>query len=394
MVGVPRVTAVLVAAVVLGVAACDEPSEAPPRPAPAIDPGWSPVVLPGADGAERLAVRAATTCANRWYLVGGAVAADGAARPMAWQSRDGRSWSPLPVRADSFYGRRAVLYAVSCRADQLVALGARAGGVHGNPRVSGWRLVADGALTEVPAPFELFGGPTAANVARVLAGPSGWLIVGNRISGAAVWRAADPGGFEIVEAAPELASDGRGRTWALDAVADADGGWLLVGGIGRAGRVERDPLAWASADGRDWRRQEVPAAVGYDELQRVILVNGHPLAVGRHGSTFGVWRNDGTGWTTVGRFGRIGSAGPASVAGLVAVGGQVHAVVSDGASHRLWVSADGGAAWRELAGPVPAPPAGGDRAVVLAADEQRLLLAVDDGASTRAWTTPAPVPLR
>lgn len=357
-----------------------------------INPSWSALFLRGS-GAERLMVRDVVACAGRWFLVGGAAADDGTERPVAWRGVDGRAWEPLSVRADSFYARQSVLYAAACRDGRLAALGAQAGGVHGNPRVSGWRQPDGGSLVEVPARFELYGGPTAASVTRMTAGSPGWLIVGNRISGAAVWTAPDPTAFEIVEAAPGLASDAEGRTWAFDATAGPDG-WSAVGAIGRAGRVERDPMAWVSADGLHWRRQEVPAITGYDELQRIVTVDGHRIALGPRGSRYGAWRDDGHGWTVVGEFGTTDGDGPATVAGLVGIDGQLWAAASDGTGYRLWISDDEGGSWRAVQGPAPAMPAGADRGVALGVQDHRLLLAVDDGAGARLWSTGTPVPPR
>ena len=78
-------------------------------------------------------------------------------------------------------------------------IGSRSGGAHGNPRVTSWYQRADGALVDMQAPFELYGGPEAVSVRRVVAGPSGWLIAGNRLSGAAVWVSADATDFRIVD---------------------------------------------------------------------------------------------------------------------------------------------------------------------------------------------------
>ena len=48
-------------------------------------------------------------------------------------------------------------------------------------------------------------------MARLVAGPAGFLITGNRTSGAAVWTSPDASEFEIIEAAPGLASDAARR---------------------------------------------------------------------------------------------------------------------------------------------------------------------------------------
>jgi hypothetical protein len=378
-----RAAAAVAALTALTVAGCHRPAPGQGQGA-GPDPTWVALPPPAPDGdTGRVSVRQVVYCGGHWVLVGAEVAADGATRPMAWRSPDGRSWQPFVVRADSHYGRAAVLYTAACRDGLLAALGARSGGVHGNPRVTGWRQTGDRTLTEVPAPFELFGGPTAASVGRITAGPAGWLIVGNRVSGAAVWRATDPADVALVEAAPGLASDAQGRTWAHDAVAGPDG-WLVVGGIGRTGRPERDPLAWVSRDGLSWQRREVPGVTGYDELQRVVVVDGHPVAVGPRGATFGVWRDEGRGWAQVGHFGRIGG-GAGSVADLAVLDGELWAAVSDGERHRFWVSRDAGGSWREPPGPAAELPSGGGRTVTLAAHDHRLLVAVDDGTGPRLW---------
>src|SRR4029434_2591672 len=103
------------------------------------------------------------------------------------------------------------------------------------------------------------------NVARMVAGPTGWLIVGNRTPGAAVWLSPDAHKFEIVEGAPELASDPRGETWAFDGAAIADG-WMVVGGLRPAHRIDRDPASWRSADGKTWTRTVLAGTADYEEL--------------------------------------------------------------------------------------------------------------------------------
>lgn len=415
-------------------AACET---APAEPDRTIRPRWQPLTLPSPPGpAGRLTVRDVATCDGRWYVVG-AVAnpADGVrdadTRPAAWHSSDGLVWTPLRLVPRSYYGERHVLYSVACSAGRVAVIGAKRGGAHANPRVSTWRSAPDGSLVEVTAPFELYGGPQAVDVARMSAGPGGFLIAGNRMSGAAVWRSRDAGRFEIVEAAPGLADDPRGGTWAFEAVATS-AGWLLVGGIVRAGRTERDPLAWTSADGVRWQRVDLPATEEYEELQRVVLLDGLPVAVGLRGTGFGAWRVAGpvgspgpvgsagptdpapssaaptastavpsaaastavpsvgadpvgtTGWTAVGRFGAAARSGVPRVRSLTVTGGRLLTATSDGERHGLWSSDDGGVSWRVVAAPVPLP-AGVYQDVVLRAGGDRLVLVTDDGEQSRLW---------
>ncbi|WP_422735962.1 hypothetical protein ACN263_20355 [Micromonospora sp. WMMD729] len=352
---------------------------------PASRPAWQAVTLPAPPGgAGRLLVRDAAACAGLWFLVGGVVDVSGGTRPAAWTSVDGTTWSVLPVRADSFYGKQNVLSSVACRDGRAAVIGAKVGGAHGYPRVSTWRQVADGALVEVQASFETYGGPKAVNVSRLAAGPSGWLIVGNRSAGAASWvsspAAAD---FALVEGAPGLASDAAGVTWAFDAVATSSG-WLAVGGLLPAGRIDRDPAVWSSPDGRSWQRTVLPGGPEYEELQRVALADGVPVAVGLRGATFGAWRQEAAGWVSAGAFGRRSDAGVPQVASLVAADGRLFAAVTDGARYSVWVSTDRGGSWREAALPSEVT-AGADRDVAVVAVGDRWWVAVDDGSRSGLW---------
>lgn len=370
-------------------AGCDrtEPDNSRPepdsgRPEP-LGPAWQSVTLPAPPGEPgRVLVRDAVACAGRWYVVGGLVDAAGETRPAAWTSGDGASWSALPVAPVSFYGRRHLLSAAACRDGRLAAFGARNGGVHGNPRAGTWTQTPDGRLREVAAPFELYGGPRAVSVSRLAAGPGGWLIVGSRVDGAAVWTSPDGERFTLREGVPELAGDDRGRTVAYDAVA-VPSGWLVVGAVLPAGGAALAPLAWTSADGRAWRRAELPAPDGRGQAQRVASVGGAVVAVGPVRDGFGVWRLAGDRWRRVGGFGTAGP-GVSSVDAVVPAGRGLVAVTGDGGGHGLWLSVDSGDLWRTMAMPVAVRDAG-DTAVAVASQGDRLLLVADDGSASRAW---------
>ncbi|MEU9508094.1 hypothetical protein AB0D32_17660 [Micromonospora sp. NPDC048170] len=367
-------------------AGCDQaptqPADEPSRPR------WQPLTLPAPPGVPgRPLLRAAVACAGRWYVVGGLADAAGETRPAAWSSADGVSWSALPLSPSSHYGRQHVLYAAACRDGRLAALGAKNGGAHGNPRTGTWSQSPGGKLREAPAPFELYAGPRAVSVARLAAGPAGWLIAGARVDGAAVWTSPDGERFTIREGVPELAGDGRGRTVAYD-VAAAPPGWWVVGAVLPPGTTALAPLAWSSADGRAWRRVALPVPDGRGEAQRVASVGGAVVAVGPVREGFAVWRLVGEGWRRVGGFGAAGSGVP-SVDALVPVGRELVAVTGDGGGHGLWSSVDSGNSWRVLAMP-GAVPDGGDTAVAVASQGDRLLLVSDDGEASRAWSVRLP----
>lgn len=336
---------------------------------------WTELSLPGP--ATRL-LRDAVACGGRWYVVGGRAGPDGETSPAAWDSADGHTWrgvtlAPLP---GSYYGPRSVLYAVACAGDRIAAIGARSGGVHGNPRISTWYQRPDGSLAEAAASFETYGGSTAVDVGRVAGGPSGFLLAGNRTSGAAAWLSADGTSFRLFENAPGLAH-GFARDGAVLA-----GRFVLVGSLGDA------PAAWSSADGTSWQRADVPAgddggaasqradvpdAGGFAELQRVVPVGTRLVAVGRRGDTFGAWLGPERAavagrWTAAGRFGEADVAG---IRSLTVAGGRLYA-----AAGGLWRSVDGGRSWLTVITPRGAKPL----SAVAARDDHVLLIAGD-----RAW---------
>lgn len=365
----------------LALAGC-ESSSPPPAPDRTVRPQWRELSLPKPPGPDgRLVLREAVPCDGIWYVVGAVANAAGDTRPAIWRSDDGQTWRSVTLTPRSFYGEQNVLYSAACKGRQLAALGAKPGGAHGNPRVATWQEMPDGSFDEVrTAATEVYGGPQAINVARMTAGPAGYMMTGNRYSGAAVWFSPDSAEFEIREKAPELASDSRGETWAND-VAATPGGWVVVGGILADGRIDRDPIGWVSPDGVTWRRTTAPATDVYEEFQRVVVRDGKVFAFGIHGKTFAAWRLDGDGWTLTAGFGAISGLGTTRSSAVV--DGKLVCVTSDGSAHHLWISADG-SSWRDVQGP-STMPSNADALTFAAAFAQRFVLLIDDGRVGRLW---------
>jgi len=334
---------------------------------------------PGPDG--RLVLREAVLCDGAWYVVGAVADPAGETRPAIWRSGDGLTWQNVKVIPHAYYGERNVLYSAACKGRTLAVLGSKPGGAHGNPRVSTWQQLPDGSFDEVmTAAFEVYGGPQAINVGRMAAGPAGFMMAGNRFSGAAVWFSPDSAEFKIQERAPELASDSRGETWANDVAATPEG-WVVVGSVLADGRIDRDPMGWVSADGVAWRRTKAPATDVYEEFQRVVVRDGKVFASGIHGQGFAAWRLDGDQWTRTATFGAI--VGLGATRSSTVVDGKLLCVTSDGSAHHLFLSADG-ASWRPVQGPSEMPSTA-DALTHAAAFAQRVLLLIDDGRLGRLW---------
>jgi hypothetical protein len=379
------VVALAAASLLLGGCSSSDPAKTEVE----LRPRWQETTLPTPPGPPgRLAVRDATTCDGTWYVVGAVLGEAGASRPAAWTSSDGRTWRTITTAPTDYYARRAILYSAACQGGQLVAVGAKSGGAHGNPRTATWRLREDGALQNVEASFELYGGPNALSVNRVAGGPGGWVVAGARSSGAAVWVAPDAIRFHLVDHDPELASDATRTTSALDVVHDGDA-WTAVGRAQVTGRVAQVPQAWVSTDGAQWSRQEVPVGTeGFADLERVAREGDGLLAVGIRDDRFGTWRRTGHEWRATESFGAIASetTGAPFVSGLAAASGTALVSASDGAVFRLWARAEGAGGWRRAATPTQ-PVNNGEDQLTVATDGVTALLLSDNGTSGRVWTT-------
>jgi hypothetical protein len=326
-------------------------------------------------------LRDAVSCDDGWYVVGAVGDPAGETRPAVWRSDDGQTWRSVKVAHHSYYGERNVLYSAACKGRALAVLGSKPGGAHGNPRVSTWQQLPDGSMDEVmTAAAELYGGPQAINVGRMASGPTGFMMAGNRYSGAAVWFSPDSAEFRIRERVPELANDVRGETWANDVAATPEG-WVVVGGILLDGRIDRDPIGWVSSDGVTWRRTRTPATKVYEEFQRVVVRDGKVFAFGLDGQGFAAWRLEGDQWTRTATFGAIESLGATRSATIV--DGKLLCATSDGKEHHLFLSSDG-VSWRGVQGP-SAMPSTADAQTYAVAFAQRVVLLIDDGRLGRLW---------
>ncbi len=351
---------------------------------------WLDHPLPPPAGAPgRSVVRDAVECGEGWWVVG-AVLLDSPSetrdtRPAAWFSPDHETWSSVPVATSTYWGRRAILDSVACSRERIAVVGGRSGGAHGNPRVTTFRLQGE-RLVDVPANFVQYGGVTATNVGPIAGGPTGWLITGNRTSGPGVWFSDDPEEFTRVEAEPGLTDDGD-----LESLAQGAGWtgeeWVLVGSGARTGRhLDPDPLAWTSPNGLAWSSEEMPAADGVQDVQRVaVLDDGTTLAVGRNGDTFAAWMRDDDGWREPVPFGAIAEQwrGAPYVASLAATSTGMFATVSTGDRYELWRT-DTGREWQQVDVPLQ-PLTAGDHTLMVAAGGDVLLVG-DAGDGGHVWS--------
>ena len=366
----------------------DESTSAPTQSAIA----WREHVLPAPSGAPgRNVVRDAVWCGGDWYVLGAVFLESPTetrdTRPALWSSPDGSAWTSVPVEAHTYWGRRAILNSAACSRDRLVAVGARSGGAHGNPRVTTFSMDEAGRLIDVRAVFTQFGGVTATNVGPISGGPDGWLIVGNRLSGPGAWVTDDPQSFTRVEGAPGLTDDGDLESIAQSAAWDGEA-WVMVGEGAVTGELlDPDPIAWTSLDGLVWARDYMPKTDEPEGVSRVVHMDGAGLvALGTQGESFAAWIRVDDEWKFAATFGDIAKdwVGAPYAASLVATADGLVATISNGKSYELWSSGDG-ERWAKVDTPV-APVVAGDHALAVGASDDEVLLVADDGSGGRIWS--------
>ena len=348
---------------------------------------WQTAHLPLPAG-DRAMVRGATWCGDRWVVVGATADTRGSTRPAVWVSGDGTHWQTLSLDpGDDYYAARAILTSVGCSHGRLAVLGAKSGGAHGNPRTATWRQQPDGSLAAVVAPFELFGGESAVAVNRLVGGPSGYLIAGTRMRGAAVWSSRHGDRFRLHEAAPGLTSTPQLLTQALDAVWWR-GAWTVAGvASDHTGRLTA--TVWTGAGSGPWSRIRLPGGSTITTAERLALTGVGPVAVGLDDQGFGVWTERGGRWVGGSTFGVTDpdatSAAYVSSAGWT--GSLLAATYSDGVAFRLAIGPT------DDLHAVPLPTAvtvRGDHTAVIATHGDDALLLTDDGRQGRVWPTRVP----
>jgi hypothetical protein len=355
-------------------------------------PSWSSQHAPPGSGVVEVADLG--TSGDGW-VASGAIE-DGQSRsPAVWRTQ-GDDWQALPMVPVSYYGERAVLYDVATSDGQLVAVGWASGGAHGNPRTATWWSGGE-SVDEQVADFEVFGGPRAIDVVDLLPAAGSWIILGNRSNehgrpGGALWRAADGRAFALVPM-PPLASEGD-ETVRVNGAVDIAGGQLVAVGERAVPGRDDQPIAWSSADGQAWHREDVAELVPDNaqlarSLARVAATPTHAVALGIEDEgprqTYRSAVRDATGrWRLGESFAETPNDELPRIGALAAVGERVVALVKVAGEYELWWS-DNGTDWTK--GKLPEPVAADSfTTTALAGDERELLLAVTDAEGAHLWS--------
>jgi hypothetical protein len=380
-----RLAAFVGLAAVVATTACHGSPAPTAVPTPTLRPAWQLLNLPVPAG-SRAVLRSSATCAGRWYLAGSTVTAAGAASPAIWTSTDLNTWTMMAINPVSFYGKQNTIGILGCQPDHVAGIGWQVGGAHGFPRYSGWYPDASGTLQEVDIPYTLFAGTDGVNISGIAVSDRGWVLSGNRSSGAATWHSPDGHRYTIVEGDPKVASTDAHYTWAGGVVATPTG-FLMVGAVTTRSTGNRDPAVWTSPDGATWTPVAVPGTPTYEDPSQVTLSGSSVVAIGLRDTGYGVWRGTPTGgWSLVGQFGSNGS-GNGTDTSLVSTGDRLFTTFADASTYSLHESGDQGKSWQTIILPAAAP-SNANTFTFVVSDQRQLLLVIDDGHSTRVWLDP------
>ena len=295
-----------------------------------------------------------------WTIVGSVFDPDQrAAVATVWTSADGEAWEPTsidPARP----GTGETLAAVAPIDGALLAVGQVGSGAESDAAV--WRQV-DGTWTQ-SQPTDM-GGDHEQWAADIAGGPGGVVVAGGENAWGEtrprVWFSADGETWSTVDGGPGGPFDGPGEE-SVRGVAPVGNGFVAVGS--RTVDNEQDAAVWYSPDGESWTAVDDPD-LGGDRRQgmlSVAVVDGIVVAGGYADNDAGqgqpvAWRSaDGRDWRPhrgpLPMEDRRAGARDLSIRsfsvsskGILASGGN------DWRPH-IWRSDDTGVTWRELPNPV------------------------------------------
>lgn len=224
-----------------------------------------------------------------------AVSRDG--EPGMLRYENGRA-TEIPLTPATPYGAMAQWQSLAVGGDEILAVGGKTGGAHGNPRWSVWRT-SGGGLVEQPQKFSTFGGYGAGALVDGVLPSTGPLLVG-------VWQGATVGsdvtlwttdGTEWVRrssAGTPMESTGDALKFPLSATAlGAEvliAGWQLAGG-------RQQPVVWTLRDGVA-SLTPLPDA-GASGMAITVSCADTCSVAGKVDGRLAVWRRSGNAWRRI-----------------------------------------------------------------------------------------------
>jgi hypothetical protein len=262
----------------------------PARNAPPKTP-FTQVTLPAGDAPVRIA-------AVGDELV---VAVDRNGKPGIVRHRDGTN-TDIPLTPATGYGAEALWYSLAARetpaGPEILAIGGKRGGAHGNVRWSVWRTTGTG-MAEQPQAFSTFGGLGAGDLVDAVLPDGGPLLVGTWESRGAgldpsVWTTDGTTWTRRSSTGTPLESTGQSLKFPMSATSRGAevliAGWQLVKGI-------QQPVVWTLRGGTV-TAATLPDAGRLGNAITVTCADTCSVA-GRVDGRLAVWRGSGNAWRRV-----------------------------------------------------------------------------------------------
>ncbi len=220
-------------------------------------------------------------------------------KPGMLRYKDGKS-TPITLTPATGYGAEAFWYSLTANSEEILAVGGKTGGAHGNVRWSVWRTTEDGGLAEQPQPFSTFGGlGGGALIDGVLPTKGGPLLVGTWASqntGADAmtwttdgryWNRTNPAGTPLESTSESLKYPEAATAHGADVVI---AGWVVEKGKQR-------PVVWTLRDGVATLTR-LPDA-GRTGTAITVSCADTCATAGRVDGRLAVWRQSGNTWRRV-----------------------------------------------------------------------------------------------
>ena len=218
-------------------------------------------------------------------------------RPGMLRHRDGRD-TEIPLTPATGYGAEALWYSLAARDQEILAIGGKRGGAHGNVRWSVWRTTATG-MSEQPQAFSTFGGLGAGDLIDGALPTTGPLLVGTWQSHSAgldpsIWTTDGTTWTRRTSTGTSLESTRDALKFPMAATArGADvviAGWQFAKG-------RQQPVVWTLSNGVATLTR-LPDSGKLGNAITVTCENTCEIA-GRVDGELAVWRGSGNAWRRV-----------------------------------------------------------------------------------------------
>jgi len=225
------------------------------------------------------------------------IAVDKGGKPGMVRHHDGKN-TEIPLTPATGYGAEALWYSLAANDTEVLAVGGKRGGAHGNVRWSVWRTTATG-MAEQPQAFSTFGGLGAGDLIDAVLPTTGPLLVGTWQSHSAgldpsvwetdgtTWARQSSTGTALESTRAALKFPMAATTYGEEVVI---AGWQLVKGV-------QQPVVWTLRDGTA-TLTPLPDA---GKLGNAITVTCEDTCsvAGRVDGKLAIWQGSGNTWRRV-----------------------------------------------------------------------------------------------